>query len=197
MAVPRLPGAILRFAGSCSCDLSVCFSWFCFVKVQAVWTLVRCVVCSWAAARRWPSIAMAFLQCFIWEVLPQSARHYSNLICSVSLGNLEIWTAQWMSEEAPYYAIILLIIWMNLIVVPLRKVALCKPFGNELRLSCRASVQHKSQILRDGSTARILGASWHTTPAAVSSNHNAERSALQSCSLLDAVNLNRIWQNKW
>lgn len=65
----------------------------------------RCVVCSRAAPRRWPSFAMAFLQCFIWEVLPQSPRHHRNLICSVSSGNIEIWTAQWESEEAPHYAI--------------------------------------------------------------------------------------------
>ena len=38
--------------------------------------LARCVVCPWAATRRWSSSAMALFQCIFREILPQGAWHY-------------------------------------------------------------------------------------------------------------------------
>lgn len=38
--------------------------------------LARCVVCPWAATRRWSSSAMALFQCVFREILPQGAWHY-------------------------------------------------------------------------------------------------------------------------
>ena len=76
--------------------------------------------------------------------------------------------------------------------VPPCNVALCKPFRKLRRQHFCSNWDIVAELafnirVRFSELARILGASWHTTPASVSSNYNAERSALQSRGLLDAL----------
>ena len=61
--------------------------------------------------------------------------------------------------------------------------ALCKPFGNELRLSCRASVQHKSQIESDRVRSSQIESDperWHGEDPGCKLVHHTSRCLIQS-----------------